>query len=74
MNSDQILVIGVVLAVFSVPAIVSALSDGRPPRVAALVLISAGCLVVWAIQKKPTGYSLLDVPQAFVRVVGQFVN
>jgi predicted membrane channel-forming protein YqfA (hemolysin III family) len=74
MNSDLILVIGVVLAIFSIPAIISALSDRRPPRVAALVLIAAGCLVVWALQKKPSGYSLTDVPHAFVRVVGQFAR
>ncbi|MEX1235687.1 MAG: hypothetical protein WEB56_11955 [Roseovarius sp.] len=74
MSSDQILVIGLVLGVFSIPAIVSALSDRRPPRVAALVLIAAGCLVVWAISKKPTGYSITDVPKAFVRVVGQLLD
>ncbi len=74
MSSDQILVIGLVLVVFSIPAIVSALSDRRPPRVAALVLIAAGCLVVWAISKKPTGYSITDVPKAFVRVVGQLLD
>ncbi|MFX0543105.1 hypothetical protein ACEWPM_015410 [Roseovarius sp. S4756] len=74
MNSDQILVIGVVLGVFSIPAIVSAISDRRPPRVASLVLIAAGCLVVWAVSMKPTGYSITDVPKAFVRVVGDFIN
>ncbi|WP_324751919.1 hypothetical protein [Roseovarius sp. Pro17] len=74
MTSDQILVLGVVLGIFSIPAIVSALSERRPPRVAALVLITAGCLVIWAVQKKPSGYSLTDVPKAFVRVVGQFTQ
>lgn len=74
MTPDLILVIGIVLGVFSVPAIVSAISDRRPPRVAALVLIAAGCLVVWAIQKKPGGYSLNDVPQAFVRVIAQVIR
>jgi uncharacterized protein YjeT (DUF2065 family) len=74
MDSDLILVTGVILGIFAVPAIVSALSDRRPPRVAALVLIAAGCLVVWGIQKKPTGYSLTDVPNAFVRVVGMFTR
>ncbi|MFD0860345.1 hypothetical protein [Roseovarius aquimarinus] len=74
MNSDQILVLGVVLGVFSIPAIVSAISDRRTPRVAALVLIGAGCLVIWAITSKPTGYSITDVPKAFVRVVGGLLN
>ncbi len=74
MTPDLILVIGIVLVVFSVPAIVSAISDRRPPRVAALVLIAGGCLAVWAIQQRPGGYSLNDVPRAFVRVVGQVIR
>ncbi|SEK57407.1 hypothetical protein [Roseovarius nanhaiticus] len=74
MNSDQILVLGVVLGVFAIPAIVSAISDRRTPRVAALVLIAAGCLVIWAVSIKPTGYSITDVPKAFVRVVGGLMN
>lgn len=73
MNSDLFLVIGLILGVFAIPSIVSSFSDQRAPRVAALVLISAGCLVVYAIQKKPGGYSLNDVPAAFVRVVGSFM-
>ncbi|PVA09869.1 hypothetical protein DC366_12210 [Pelagivirga sediminicola] len=74
MTPDLILVIGIVLGVFSVPSIISALSDRRPPRVAALVLIASGCLIVWAIQKKPSGYALRDVPNAFVRVIGQIAR
>ncbi len=74
MPPDLILVLGIVLGVFSVPAIISAVSDRRPPRVAAVVLIVAGCLVVWAIQEKPGGYSLRDVPNAFVSVIAQVVR
>ncbi|HEY9038464.1 MAG TPA: hypothetical protein VIN05_05935 [Roseovarius sp.] len=74
MTPDLILVIGIVLVVFSIPAIVSAISDQRPPRVAALVLIAGGSLAVWAIQQKPGGYSLNEVPNAFVRVVGQVIR
>ncbi len=74
MTPDLILVLGIVLGILSVPAIVSAISDRRPPRVAAIVLLVAGCLVVWAIQEKPGGYSLRDVPNAFVQVIGQVVR
>jgi len=74
MNSDVILVSGLVLGVFAVPAIISALSDRRPPRTAAVALLVAGCLVIWAIQTNPAGYSLRDVPYAVVRVVGKVIN
>lgn len=74
MSSDQILVLGLVLGVFSVPAIFSALSDRRSPRVAAFVIIAAGCLVIWAFNKKPGGYAIRDIPQAFVQVVADIIR
>lgn len=74
MNTDIILVVGVILGVFSVPAILSAIADGRAPRVAAFTIISSGALVLYAVNANPGGYKLEDVPGAFVRVVGQFLN
>lgn len=73
MNSDLYLVIGLILGVFAIPSIVSSFSDRRAPRVAAFVLVAAGCLVIYAIQKKPGGYAIKDIPAAFVRVVGAFL-
>lgn len=73
MNADLFLVIGLILGVFAIPSIVSSISDGRAPRVAAFVLIAAGCMVVYAIQQNPGGYALRDIPSAFVRVVGGFM-
>ena len=73
MNSDIILVLGIVVGVFSVPSILSAISEGRAPRVAAFTIVSAGALILYAIKTHPGGYSLKDVPAAFVRVVAQFL-
>jgi len=73
MNSDLLLVIGLILGVFSLPSIISSLSDGRAPRVAAFTLIAAGSLVVYAIQTRPGGYELQDIPAAFVRVLAMFI-
>jgi len=73
MNSDLFLVIGIILGVFSVPSIVSSLTEGRAPRVAAVALIAAGVLVVYAIQTHPGGYALQDIPAAFVRVIAVFL-
>ncbi|WP_113913144.1 hypothetical protein [Roseovarius dicentrarchi] len=74
MTPDVILVTGIILGVFSVPAIVSTMSDRRSPGAAIIVLISAGGLVIWATSIKPGGYSLTDVPNAFVRVIGHILN
>lgn len=74
MDTDLILVVGVILGVFSVPSILSAISEGRAPRVAAFTIIASGALILYAINKHPGGYALNDVPGAFVRVVATFVN
>lgn len=72
-DSDLIFLIGLVLGVFAIPSIVSAFSDRRAPRVAALVLITGGVMVVWAIQSKPGGYRIEEIPDVVVRVVARFI-
>ena len=72
MDPDLLLVVGVVLLVFSVPSIVSAFSEGRAPRVAAFTLVAGGTLFIWAISQMPGGFNLMEIPEAFVRVIARF--
>lgn len=74
MSPDEYLVAGLVLAVLAIPAIVSALSDGRAPRIAAIVAIAGGGMMVWGINGKEGGYQLREVPTVFYRVVGDLMN
>lgn len=74
MAADLYLVLGIVLAVLAIPSVFSAIMDGHPPRVATLVLMAAGVLVVLAINERPGGYTLQDVPNAFVRVAAQVMR
>ena len=74
MEPDLMLVAGIVVCVFSVPAMVSAISDGRTPRVAAIAVLVGGGLVVAALNASPGGYALADVPRAFARVIGGYLN
>lgn len=74
MNTDLMLVIGIVLAVLAVPSVLSALNDGRAPRLAAVVVLIAGGLLVVALSQKPGGYELRDIPNAFYRVIAQLRN
>lgn len=73
MEADLALVIGLLLAGFSLVGIFSAISDGRGPRASALTILIAGGFVVYALQTQPGGYTLEDIPNAFVRVIGQFL-
>ncbi len=74
MDHDLALVLGLVIAVFSVPAVISSLSEKRAPRVAAIALIIGCGMCAWALTQKPGGYTLPEIPDTFVRVVARFVN
>ncbi|MCK0150619.1 hypothetical protein MWU54_11325 [Marivita sp. S6314] len=72
MEMDTLFVIGLVLGVLSVPAIVSAISNGQRPRIATITLMIAGGLVVYAMSKKPGGYSFDEIPGIVARVLSSF--
>ncbi|TGD44583.1 hypothetical protein EEB11_03085 [Pseudotabrizicola sediminis] len=74
MDSDLMFVIGAVLVVLSVPSMFSALVDSRPPRAAAIILLIGGTLVVIALNQKPGGVALAQIPDIFFRVIARFVN
>ena len=73
MDSDILFVIGIVLAILSVPAMFSAYSERRAPRVATFSAIAAVCLIIWAVQTQPGGYTIEEIPEVFVRVVAKFL-
>lgn len=73
MEPDIALVAGIIVAIFAMPSMLSALTDRRAPRASAITILIAGGLIIFAIQTKPNGYSLQDVPNAFVRVVAQIL-
>lgn len=74
MDPDLLLVIGIILGVLAIPSILSALSDGRAPRTASIVVLIAGVLVIVALQTKGGGYRVTDIPQAFYTVIGRYIH
>lgn len=74
MTFEILLVSGCVLGVLSVVAVLTALVDGRRPRVAALVAVMSGGLVVWSTQVSPHALQFSDIPEAFVTVVAAVLN
>ena len=73
MDSDLFFVVGVIMAVFSIPSIVSALSDGRAPRVPAMLIILGALMIGYAMQQRPGVYGLDTLPDTFVRVVARYL-
>lgn len=70
MDADTTFVVSLVLGVLAIPAIVSALSDGRTPRIATIVVMIAGGMMVYAINQKEGGYSMGDIPKVVYKVIG----
>ena len=65
--------LGAVLGVLSVPSLLSALSEGRAPRIGALMLVIAGGLILWALSTKPGGYTVAEVPAVIVNVIARYL-
>ena len=71
---DLMLVIGIIVAGFSVPSILGAMAEKRSPRVGAIAILVGGSLILLAISQRPGGYTFEDVPAAFVRVVAHYIR
>ncbi|WP_420569307.1 hypothetical protein [Thalassovita sp.] len=73
MDPDVIFVLGLFIAIMAIPSIVSAWSDGAVPRVASVMLILGGAMMVWAHSHHVGGYRFNDIPDLIIRVVGKFI-
>ncbi|MGR3758205.1 MAG: hypothetical protein ACU0AT_13365 [Tranquillimonas sp.] len=73
-DTDIWLVLGLAWLALALPAAVSAYSDGRPPRLAALLTLAGAVLVVFALSRIPGGGGVSDIPHAVVRVIGAALN
>ena len=71
---DLYIVIGVILAGLSIPAIFGAMADRRTPSAGLLVLIVAAGLIGLAVYERPGTYDLREVPHAFVRVIAHYTR
>ena len=74
MDTDLVLTLGIVLAVLTIPSLLAAFVEGRPPRVGALVLMAAMAMILTAVMYRPTGYRFDEVPTVMLNVVMRTVN
>jgi len=72
MDTDLIFVVGVLVAAVSVPSILTSFIDQRSPRAGAIGVLVGGGFIVFASMNKVGGYSLNDVPELIVQVIGNF--
>ncbi len=74
MDLDLVFVIGLILAAFSIPALVNAFSDRRWPRGSAVALIIGLGAVIYVARQEPELYTLDRVDDVFVSVVARYIN
>jgi hypothetical protein len=74
MDTDLILVIGIVVLVLSFPSLLSSFSESRAPRAGAIMLLIGGVLVAVALTQHTAGYRFAEIPDLFVRVVGRYIR
>ena len=74
MLSDYLLTSGLVLGLFSIPAMLAAYADLRRPRASMAAFILAVAIIVFAYVQHPGGYTLEDVPNVVVRVIAEIIR
>lgn len=74
MDTDLFFVLGLALGVLMIPAIASAVLDGRAPRTPAFLMIIGGLMIGYAVMQKPNTYSFDTIDDTVVRVIGRYTN
>lgn len=74
MDSDLMLVIGIILGVMAIPPMVNAFSENRAPRMPAIIVLIAGILIFLALRESPNAYTWEKLPQVFGRVFGRLFS
>lgn len=73
-ENDLALVIGMVLAVLSIPSLLNAWTEGRVPRFGALIALTGVVLIGIAAARNPGGYSIDEILPTFARVIRGLLN
>lgn len=74
MDPDFLLIAGIVLAAFTVPAVVSSISEGSPPRMSIIVAFLAITMIAAAMYIKPGGYRMEEIPDIFFGLLGRMLT
>jgi hypothetical protein len=73
-DSDLSLVVGIMLVIITIPSLLSAWTEGRPPRVGALLSLAGLALVALALMDHPGRYTFDNLPSVFGRVFARYVG
>lgn len=74
MDPDLFFVVGILTLLFSIPSILAAFTDGRPPRAAAIMIMIGGGLIGLALYQRPNTYTFETIPEVFFTVVARYLS
>jgi hypothetical protein len=73
MDLDLIFAVGVLCCAFAIPALISAFSDRRFPRIAVAFGVIGGVSIAYAMQENPGVYAVGVIDEIFVDVIGRYL-
>ena len=74
MDTDLIIVVGIVAMLLAVPSLLSSLVDGTVPRTGAILVLIGGVLIAVALSQHTRNYTFAELPSVFMRVIGRFLK
>jgi hypothetical protein len=74
MDTDLMMVIGIILGALTLPSFLNGYTEGRAPKAAIIMAIAAAALILLAVMRSPGGYTFDEIVQAFSKVFARFVG
>jgi formate-dependent nitrite reductase membrane component NrfD len=74
MDTDLLLVIGIIACALAIPSLLAAWVDGRVPRAGSIMVLIGGVLVIVALSQRARGYTFDELPDVFFSVIGRYLN
>ncbi|MGR3711889.1 MAG: hypothetical protein ACU0A6_02055 [Shimia sp.] len=74
MTNDYLITTAVLIWLFSIPAMLSAYADERPPFRSLVAFVIASAILGVAGYLDPTRYGIAELPNAVVRVIAHIIK
>jgi hypothetical protein len=74
MATDYLITIGLVVGLFSIPAMLAAYADNRMPRTAMGAFGLSAAVIAMTIILNPARYSVADLPIVMIRVIADIIH
>ena len=68
------IVVGTLSLLMAIPSLLSSWMEGTVPRAGAILVMIGGVLVVLALHQHGRGYTISEMPDVVMRVIGRFTK